>query len=314
MGTCSPWPPLEEFKGSWRDQNSSSFGKNTHSTHGKWKGINLSTTTQNQLSVSPLALNKEGGEVVLGVLLAPLVWHAWGLATTNTGFHLSYLAFAHWQGSPGSGQTKGCTQTSGAGEWAWVSQDGRTVSPQWLGVPKLSVPKLGAFPSFRQHLFGMCTWIRCPQTFFPESHNQFENTALPKLAFDTGALSPGRAWLHALRSLQSPLCCYTSCTGKKSPSSAATISVAAAAHTGLMCKKEENLGVWVCVTPVWTVQLGLRCLSHDEAHVIMGGRGCLPDTCHIFDTRYLPNHQNPKGFWLKAFKTSSLLPKHSQKV
>lgn len=59
---CSPWLPLEELKGSWRDQNSSNFGKNTHSTHGKWKGINLSTTTKIQLFVSPLALNKEGRE------------------------------------------------------------------------------------------------------------------------------------------------------------------------------------------------------------------------------------------------------------
>lgn len=122
---CRPRLPLEEFKGSWRDQNSSDFGKNTHSTHGKWKGINLSTTTQIQLFVSPLALNKEGrGRSCSGSpLLALLVWHAWGLATTITGFHLSYLASVigndpleswrkHYRSAlpwvePGSGQARG---------------------------------------------------------------------------------------------------------------------------------------------------------------------------------------------------------------
>lgn len=52
--------PFGRVQGILKRPNSSNFGKNTRSTHGKRKGINLSTTTQIQLFVRPLALNKEG--------------------------------------------------------------------------------------------------------------------------------------------------------------------------------------------------------------------------------------------------------------
>lgn len=81
-----------------------------------------------------------------------------------------------------------------------------------------------------------------PGLSFLKVINKSGNSKLSKLALETVAFSTGRAQLHTLNFLRYPLYCHTSYTGKKSPSSAATISVAAAAHTELMCTKEENLG------------------------------------------------------------------------
>lgn len=321
MGTCSPWPPLEEFKGSWRDQNSSNFGKNTHSTHGKWKGIILSTTTQMQLFVSPLALNKEGrGRSCSGSPLGSS-----GVTCTRPGYNhtgfISAIWLLHIGNDPwGAEESMAEVLSPGHQGGAWLRADQGVHPSFWSGegtrCPRtvelwalswLGIPELSAFPSFRQHLFDISTWIRYPRTCFSQSHKQIWKHSIAKLALEAGALFAGRAPCSPFPAVSSG--CNTSYTGKKSPSSAATSSVAAAAHTEVMCMKEEYLGEWDCGTPMWTVLLGLRCLYHHEAH----GVGLL-DIYQIFDTRYLTNHLNPKGFWLKAFKTSSLLPKQGQKV
>lgn len=309
MGTCSPWPPLEEFKGSWRDQNSSNFGKNTHSTHGKWKGIILSTTTQMQLFVRPLALNKEGRRRSCSG--SPL--GSSGVTCTRPGYNHTGFISAIWllhigndpwgaeesmaevlspghQGGAWLKQTKGCTPASGV-----EREPG--VPGQWNCEPPVDLVSLNSvpFPPSGSTCLTSAPESGIPGLAFLKVISKFENTALPKLALETGALSAGRAPCSPFPAVSSG--CNTSYTGKKSPPSAATSSVAAAAHTGVMCMREEYLGEWDCGTPMWTVLLGLRCLYHDEAH----GVGLL-DIYQIFDTRYLTNHLNPKGFWLKALK------------
>lgn len=201
---------------------------------------------------------------------------------------------------------------------AWLRADQGVHTSLWSGKASPGVPGWqNGEPSVT-----WCPWTRClsllqagpvqtssapesgvPGLSFLKVISKFENTALPELALETGALSTDRARLHALSSLQYPPCWNTSYPRKKSPSSAATSSVAAAAHTGDVHEGRKFRWVRLWDTRVDCSAWAEVSVSGWSTHT--NGVG-IPDIYHIFDTRYLTNHLNPKGFWLKAFKTSSL--------